>query len=383
MGAPDWCKPGTRITWWMGTATIVGGAGTTTAVEDPNGDLQDSSGKRYRQDSVQGGMGAAGFMQYDVIYAGPDGVLMDVRQYTGDGSVSAPSCQMVNSVAVHPGSCEFWIHPDLLRALEPAQIGNFRILKGPYKVNGRTYNAVMFTDNTAGDGSTTVFDMEAGLQISMSSQSTSTKGHTAYDPNTGNVNPGSSNNKTMVVAQIRGMRQMNLPWAQGPALKPTFQGGTYQGSQGIQSSMGSYMSPIQETVSIVGRGANWFLAKGQRTQMGESMGSYVRANALNQIGGWQLPVEALARLRQGQVLDQDPITRTQTVVEYVGPSNNGQPILGIVEVTPGSTLRWIYDTRTGELTASGVINPIQMGDGATVTQLERVGGMPDRGGNGW
>ncbi|MEZ6020315.1 MAG: hypothetical protein R3F17_09485 [Planctomycetota bacterium] len=78
----------------------------------------------------------------------------------------------------------------------------------------------------------------------------------------------------------------------------------------------------------------------------------MRANALNQIGGWQLPVEALARLRQGQVLDQDPITRTQTVVEYVGPSNNGQPILGIVEVTPGSTLRWIYDTRTGELTAS-------------------------------
>jgi hypothetical protein len=76
-------------------------------------------------------------------------------------------------------------------------------------------------------------------------------------------------------------------------------------------------------------------------------------------------------LNQGQSIDQDPVTGYRTYVEYKGPSNQGQPIVGIVEEGPGGLARWIYDAKSGELIGTGLINHIT--DGMTsVTITERT-----------
>ncbi|MDF1839547.1 MAG: hypothetical protein P1V35_16885, partial [Planctomycetota bacterium] len=98
---------------------------------------------------------------------------------------------------------------------------------------------------------------------------------------------------------------------------------------------------------------------------------FPRYTAVHQIGGFLMNPAALRKLRKGQVIDQDPHTKIRTHVEYVGPSNSGNQIVGILEEGSGSSLRWIYDVESGELYGYATIIPY--GPGMTsVSQYNRA-----------
>jgi hypothetical protein len=72
-----------------------------------------------------------------------------------------------------------------------------------------------------------------------------------------------------------------------------------------------------------------------------------RVTGPGQIGGIWLPPAGLAPLRQGQSIDNDPVTGVQTIVSYVGRDNQGRSVVTITETGAAHSVAYTYDASTG------------------------------------
>ncbi len=379
---PSWVVPGARLTMWVGTATVSESGSVTTMVPDPNGSLVDGNGKRYRQSSAGGaanpGGSGCGYMQLDVLHVSALGVKVDIRNYVGDGKYSAPQVQMVTGTMLNGGSCEYWINPSLLAKVKSGQHGIVNVLKGNWEVQGKNYNAVIFKHgNNGGNRGHSVYDLKTGVSLSWNSLTRSKANHTRFDPTSGRYGGGSTNNKTMSNSFFMGVRQMQLPWANEPfsPRADQFKSAVYTGQMGIEPSNGVPSSPQTDHVRVAGREPGCIHVGIKKQFMGMDPATtpeMSRYTAVHQVVGFLINPSALRKLQKGQSIDKDPITGQHTYVEYVGASYQGNQVVGIVEETAGSTLRWIYDLQTGELFGYATILPMG-GMGASVSQYQRSG----------
>lgn len=379
MPAPEWVKPGVRITVWMGSATYLGGGSMTTAVPDPNGDLVDSNGKRYRQSTAgasgsNGGAGA-GFMAVDVIAVTPNAVAIDVRSYGGTGQYHQPQLMSLTSQIVNPGACEWWIHPELLAKVQPGGNALGQVLKGGWTTpNNQKYQAVVFKSQSSQSKGHMVYDAKTGITLGMSQLTTGTSSHTQYNPTTGETSPATSNNKTMSESYLVGMRQVQYPWSNSKLPAANLIPSHYRGEMGLEpNTYGVPGTPIAETVQVKRQGLGWIETAATRTMHGQKIPGLPRVTAVHQVGGYLMDPQALRTLRQGQAIDQDPITGNRIFVEYVGQANNGQTVVCIREETGGGAMRWAYDLRTGVLHSATMATFMPAGMGSSVVHLERTG----------
>src|SRR6185369_2323862 len=73
---PAVLKPGMRLTWWAGSASIPGAR--SILVQNANGDWVDpSTGQKYAEANNPG----AGYTQVDILSAGPEGIAADVHMW--------------------------------------------------------------------------------------------------------------------------------------------------------------------------------------------------------------------------------------------------------------------------------------------------------------
>lgn len=376
MKAPSSLRPGTRLTFWLGTADVMGNPGQSTIKEDPNGKWVGKDGKRYSEDTIATGGAAAGFIHIDIVAVTDQAVAMVSTQYLGDGTISAPTPSNTMSTVCHPSGCEYWIHPELLARVQPGEFGGVRYLRGPFEVNGQSYDALMIQVISANASSHNVYDMKTGFSLSMGSRMQSTKSQPSFDPVTGRATPGKTTNTTLVVSQLRAARVIDRPWLRH-GLAPVSVGQTFRfrGQQTLDMGMGYPSSmPIEMTLtaSHVDGSIIAYDAVTQFTGAGGTPFRSKRYCTAGQLGNVVMPPQALAELRSGQELDRDPVTGYTTFVEFVGRNEMGQNLVVIRESGQAGLQRWVYDAQTGHL-LEGVVH-YSNGDPSSTTTitLQRV-----------
>lgn len=376
MTAPPSLRPGTRLTFWLGTADVMGGAGQSTIKEDPNGKWVGKDGKRYSEETLASGRAAAGFTHVDIVAVTDQAIAMVSTQYLGDGTVSAPTPSNTMSFLCHPSGCEYWIHPELLARVQPGEFGGVRYLRGPFEVNGQTHDALMIQVISANASSHNVYDMKTGFSLSMSARMQSTKSQPSFDPVTGRATPGQQTNTTLVVSQLRNARTVARPWLRhGNAPVTVGQTLHFRGQQTLDMGMGfPSSSPIEVTLTA-SHVDGAIIAYDSVTQFTGAGGTPFRSKrycAAGQLGNVVMPPQALAELKSGQELDRDPVTGYTTFVEFVGRNEMGQNLVVIRESGQAGLQRWVYDAQTGHL-LEGVVH-YSNGDPSSTTTitLQRV-----------
>jgi hypothetical protein len=376
--APDWVKPGVKITFWSGSAIIQDQAGQSTLTPDPNGRLM-VDGKKYRQSWVAGGSGGVGFTQIDIVGVSKDIVVMQTSSFLHDGSVEAPTLMTVVPFTCHTSGCDWWIHPSALRML--AQQGTFA-MPGKWTTNGQLRDVFLVRD---GAGST-VYDAETGILLSWSNQVKNTGTETYYDPATQTAQVRPKTGSTLAVNQFRSVRttyRSELAGMPLPATALSFKGLEARLDKTMDMQVGMGPSPVEGFTARLERvleKGNWLVIKLTRLSMSTSgmavplreQRSVLLITTPAAIGSSFLPTEYLQGLKQGQVLDRDPVTGYTVGVSQVGQDGNGRPMVAITRGGPIEQTTYYYDAKSGVMVSSDKIDRGASVIQRTIVQVTKI-----------
>lgn len=349
-GLPAVIKPGMRLTWWAGSASVAGAR--SVLVQNANGDWVDSNGQRYAEEGSVGA-GGAGYTQLDIVAAGPDGIAADVHTWlisdlAANAVITTGNAGLVgNSQSLDT----FWVNPAHLATLQDQNQHGVRILRGPYSLANRTYNSISIATTTGSGYSRQTYDLDTGLCLVNSSSSIGAAVMTADPSGRSGVGAGS----TMIThTRLVSVREMQLPWANSALPAWLRQGSSfeYQGSYGTQIPGVPEVPSLPMSFSLrVDRVGNGFatgksfsrmpgLMQPQESQADRVIGAAV-------IGGLFVDPRVLQQLRPDQVIDQDPVTGVRTV--YAGVQD-GCGI--VVSQCARESTSFAYDLGSGLLRSS-------------------------------
>jgi hypothetical protein len=373
LGAPDWVRPGTRITFYAAAATIVS-RGEPKCKEDPNGEWEDEGGTKYNCTGMpgdpEGSASGDGLSQIDVLAVEGSDVVLATTLYsinridnqftvapTGGGK--APG-DVIDGV---------WIHPKRLAEIAATDLAGMKVLRGNYTVEGVTYKAISFLSIAPGSYQSYAYDTETGLLIAETTRIT---------PSTTLLTPPqtANGNAQLYVRRLLGYRQRNVPGITGtnPSWVARTKQFNYSGTWTFVNPMGrqdeSMVSPMTLAVTFGKGGKNWvpFTSKSV-INLGynqESTGTGVTGSG----GQYWMDPKALAKLKKGQVIDEDPYTQERLVVESVGTGSRART-LAISSALPGNRSLFTYDLTTGAL-----IDFQTSSSGMGITVLLRLQNLP-------
>jgi hypothetical protein len=372
-GPPPAIKTGTRLTYF-GMSASVPGAGRQLVLDDNGHWIDKGTGQRYSEENVPGA-GGAGFNVVHVGYVDRDIVQLSSKLYLWDPMTRQSSYSMGSGIVGHAGcAADYWIHPDVLKTVADADQGGVRIMRMPYNLNNRVYNAIRFQVTSAKGYQAYVYDLASGLMIFHGS---STQGASVWTPPIGGsgqagVGQGSTQ---LVTGWIVEVKDIDVPWKQMP---PPQWVGQFRAIQfaGVQSSIvagaGQFDRQMQLTVTPKERGREWVRfssasiiqsVAGLPPEQGEAIGT----SGVATLGGLWVPPEALATMRQGQVLEQNEHVGTTMTVSAAG----GGAVM-ISEVGPKHRIDCTYDVRNGVL--NGMNLEQQIGLGRIIHRVQRTSG---------
>lgn len=354
LGAPPWVKPGMRITFYAAAATVVS-RGEPKCKEDPNGEWEDQAGNKFTCTGMPGdpdGSSAGdGLSQVDVLAVEGTDVVLSTTLFSID-RISNQFTVAPTGGGKAPGDVidGVWIHPRRLAEIAAMDLQDMKVLRGNYEVEGVTYNAISFVSLKPGSYQSYAYDTETGLQIAATTRTTPSTTLLEAPQTAGN---GSAQ---LYVSRLLGYRQRNVPGLNGT--NPAWVGRTkqlsYKGTWTFTNPMGSgspsdtMAFPMDLSVAFGRGGKNWvpFTAKSTIHYPPDqvSTGSGVTGGA----GQYWIDPKALARLKKGQVIDEDPRTNERLVVESVGTRAGAKTVVVSSEL-PGNRSLLTYDLTTGAL----------------------------------
>lgn len=348
-GAPAWVKPGTRLTFYAASATM--NSATTEMVLDKEGNWVipgETGDKKYKDEDRDARASGQAYVQVNVSYVDRETAVLDVRVYgvdAGSGTIQLPG--LMGWVGSAANGSDYWIHPAELAKMKAVKSADTNVTKGPYKVDGRTYDSIRIYSQSKGGTMHRVYDLETGVLLysAVSSVGADVKegvGEVFY------THSGGSSKGYMKLVSIR---NLELPWNGAPA--PEWVARTralrFGGSQNVMmNGMPTASFPVVAELKFRRTGKGWAQFV-EHSEVQGTMGVPAqqaennRAVGTSQIGGLWIPAEALAKLRPG-TLDTDPTTKMQ--FSYAG----GQGDLAyFTEKGPDSSLQYVYNRRTGML----------------------------------
>ncbi len=360
--APEWVRPGARITLYSASAATNSSAGGSSLVSDPGGKWVDSAGNRYSESSVGLGSAGAGYTQIDVVSMSDGVVVLDLRFFLITNHGEGPTkLAFYWSDVVHPSGCEWWVNPELLKRYVGTRAGGVTVQRVSYDLNGRLYPAI-YIHTLMGSGYTSyAYDENTGILLGHTSSATSARDDLMFnqdDWNSGTVTSGGSG-KNIVVHRFVGSRTVNVPWAgqQPPRWVREIDEFQYEGH--LTTHAPSMLRPLQmkagSTLRIKRRGSDWIEAdqtisiQGPYPNIPPQTATLVRVSGANQIGGLWISPSALSNLRPGQVIDSDPITGGRVVVTRVGRDARGRSVVVLTETAQIDRHSFVYDARSGML----------------------------------
>jgi hypothetical protein len=352
-GPPAWIQPGTRITFYAAAASVA--QSRFAWIEDPDGDWQDpKTGRHYRRTDESGeGQGTAsgdGLTQIDVLAVEGRDVVLSSALY-GIDRVNNQFVVVPGSGAKVPGASVdgAWIHPDVLAGLQNADLGGLLVLRGPYRLGDVTYQAVSFVNPTPGAYQSYTYDTATGLLVAAT---TSTAGPTS--PVTAFNEPPPQGNTQLTITRLAGVRQRSIPGLNGtnPEWVARTAGlsyaGTYNFTNPVDPSSANFSYPMRLDIALGPGGRSWS-AYTSRTEIQIPGGQPSQGSGVTGTTGvyWVDP-RALAGLREGALLDRDPLTNERDTVVSVDAGPNGGT-LTVAAQLPGLETVATYDATTGVL----------------------------------
>jgi hypothetical protein len=363
--APTWVKPSLRLTWYSAAASIPG-AYIGSLVEDEHGQWQDPNGRSFRTEQAASASGH-GYSQLDVAALHDDVAAVEfkmlmitdvqgpVRLATSSGSLTTP------------GACgDWWVNPLVLNKQMEA-LGNggpgVRVVRTTYQAGGKTYNAVWTNTKTDNGSISYVVDTETGLVLHIGTAAYSASSPVRFDGVSQNVGGRTDLGQTTFL----GMRQLQVPWsgADLPQSIANVRRLRYEGTYTTTvPSAGSISWPYAVNINVTGRGRD-FLQLQKATTIQYGNGAPPQESTADAVSGsgqftpLAIPPEHLARLRQGQELDRDPITKIALTVSFIGRDQRGNDIVALVETAGQGTQRtdYMYERTSGLLLGMSVTDP--------------------------
>jgi hypothetical protein len=156
---------------------------------------------------------------------------------------------------------------------------------------------------------------------------------------------------TLTRNEFLGTRDISVPWSSSPAPDwvATVRSLSYRGSVISHGALPTVPNVLALDLQTLSRGATWLELSTTISQQMQGAPSIPPASGKMAFGHFQLdglwiPPQALAQLRQGQALDDDPLSKMRTVVSKVDAS-----AVQITQSNPAGQIDNQYDLRTGML----------------------------------
>ncbi len=358
---------GMRITWVSGDAVVQGVR--AKLVRDPNGNWVDpKTQKRYSEEETRSS-GGVGYMQVTIVHAAPDLIVADGRNFIIT-DVARNQCSFSGGFACSGTGAalgDLWIHPARLAALKDVNEKDLTLTHAPYTLNGREYRAVLVRSESDTGCSQYTYDCATGLLLVSSTSNTGTQVPT-LGPN-GTVNSGAGS-AAITTCTLVTARPVTTPWA--AEAPPTWASKgrqiNYQGTTGQANSSLPPMQ-LQVQVTVADAGADWATthivrrAAYPNTPTTEVVQERVAAS-MAAPGTW-IGLKAIASMKPGAVIDEDPNTRFRVV--FAGVQNNAAVL---VEQNETDRTDYIYDATSGLLVGMRTMN--QSAVGPVQTQIQVV-----------
>jgi hypothetical protein len=333
------------MTYYSAAAIIPGGR--HYYVEDPNGDWIDpSTGKRYGERDMPGAAGV-GFTQIDVVALEGSAAVLEVTSYGIVDARNRVAIRTVSGLVGFPGAgADWWLNPQVLGRYPDRNTPELRVLRMPYTVSGRTFNAIRF-QSVGSSFMAWNYDLETGVLLHTGTSSTG-------PPITGPMPAGESREGGTLITHstVMSVRTPHIPWASLPA--PAWVGQTrvlrYEGQVTLNVPGAGTFGPAQMSITFERQSGsgNWArYLQTAATQLGSQQTFRVAGPA--QVGGLWVHPSVLGQLQSGQVLDTDPITGEVVSVGQIGRTPQGHDVVGIRRTASGFRIDGYYSRRDGVL----------------------------------
>ncbi len=271
--APDWLRPGTRVTYRV---------------------LSASTAETEEDKSASG----SGLMQYDLVHLDETTAVSSVKFWieSADGSAYAPSFVMAGLGI--PGAGDYWVNPQALKNAEKAANDTMSVGRTTATIEGKAYQAARFQYQADNAEYVWMFEESSGLLI-------------FYRQAIGKADDTQRQLSTM---SLVGRRQIRLPWREGtkPAWVRTGSRMNYMGTYTVRVGNGP-ATALAYTASMRAKqvGDGWALYQVTTKLAGQTDTAPERVTgALQLTDALWLPAQALKSLTSigAGVVDKDPAT---------------------------------------------------------------------------
>ncbi len=369
---PEFLQVGWRLTWEAGDSQISG----ARMVNDPEG-IFERDNQRFRIEGTRGG-GGVGLIQLNVLTAGQDGLVADLRYFLNTDLQAGAFRSSGNDVVTGSASGlgDYWIPPSTLATLTPGFDGRTRVSRSTAVFGGQTLNVVSIATPGPGSYVSETYDLGSGLLL-FSGTMHSSQG-TSITDDRGQVTDFQGS-VAYSHRRFLGVRQVAVPWASEPPPSWATPGRAhfYQGESRVELSSPTGLPGLggqgMQVIQVLDRQVGGALLGRQVVQSATTAGlppsesTTQRAYSSLLLDGLWFPPRAFGSLQPQQVLDQDPYSG-QTIY-FAGVTGN----LGVVVVQGSSDyLENYYDLGSGLLTFSRY--RVQAASvGTQVTEVQWVG----------
>lgn len=368
---PSWLVPGARATWYQGSATIP--TAGQLLVLDPSGKhWHDKQGRAYKVVDNPG-TGGAGLQQQTVVAAGPEGVAVEVRSFVfADASLQrVTSTTYGGLVGTTKALVDYWVHPAELAARPEVREPNLFVGRTKYPLLGKVFDALVVQTQSEKSFQRWTYDLETGLLLVASASAVGKAGFTPNpDGRTSSVAEGST---TITSTVLSNLRRLSLPWREDarPGELPPPTTVTYRGTRSTMvPGAAAVGQDLVTALHFTGGGPRWSLLR-QTTTLSTGWGGAPQSSATDRVVGaatttppW-LSAGAVAGLRPGTVVDEDPVTKFRTT--FVGIRGG---FVGLLEEGPFDRAESWYDAHTGVLASAS--HTQTQGVGRVHVQVQRA-----------
>jgi hypothetical protein len=350
-----------HTTPWLRAGSIL--TGTTHAMvtqqlmkPDKDGKLIDPATGQHFAPGDRPGTSASGWSQSTIAAVEGDKAIVSVSLFADARSMGlADPVPQLNGLSYEltrgggaPG--DSWIDPQRLAVLHNDPAKGIVVLPVSWKIGEKVHDALRILTETPSNFMENVYDRQSGLSLHFF-QSTQ-----ARPPNLSGPLAADAKNWYVYWGDFVSMREASIPWAAEPMPNAArdLKSLEYTGAITFPGMPLGRPQPYRLEIAAAEHGNGWLKAQVSLLQTGmaaPAKGPMYYGNA-QFAGVWAGP-EALKKLRVGDVLDEDPITRMKTVISAARPD-----AVTITRSNASAELVYEYDPRSGLLIASSFYDAI-------------------------
>jgi hypothetical protein len=352
-----WLHEGLVLTYtWY--AAVAPGNGSYYEEDDHGDMILHNTGQRYSR-STQTGTSGSGWTQITITCIEGDKVVIESSSYANAGSLgkNAPVPQGTSSsVAVLMDPGDYWMDPAKLASLHTAPAEHILVTRVAWKAGDNTVDGIRVQALNGSSYSDHIYDAKTGLCVHVASSS---QGAPPKLVGPGDFGRGDT---TITRNDFISSRDVTIPWAGEPTPDwiASIRALHYRGSITSHGPLPTVPNVLTLDMEATARGRNWVQFSATSTQHTQGAPEIPPSKSelafgRSELDGLWAGPAALAQLRQGQVLDEDPVTKMRTVVSRVDDSS-----VVIAAANAAGEIDNQYDKRTGMLIASSFYNVLSM-----------------------